>query len=99
MSATQPEPSKQFAPPMPSKAEASAACPVERVEGFIHDVNSKCASLKSAAGLLRNASDQERRELLELMKQQAEKLVQDIASFNRCRGDALLQPTDKKGEA
>ncbi|MBI4669574.1 MAG: hypothetical protein HY747_10420 [Elusimicrobia bacterium] len=53
----------------------------EILEQLIHDVNSKCASLKSAAALLKNVSDQERRELLELMAQQAEKLTKVIAAY------------------
>ncbi|MBI4668008.1 MAG: HAMP domain-containing histidine kinase [Elusimicrobia bacterium] len=53
----------------------------EPLEQLIHDVNSKCASLKSAVQLLRNASDDERRELLELMAQQAEALVKIIVEY------------------
>lgn len=48
---------------------------------FIHDMNSKCASLKSAAGLLRTASPKEAREILALMSQQARRIIEDIASF------------------
>ncbi|MBI4667662.1 MAG: hypothetical protein HY747_00510 [Elusimicrobia bacterium] len=65
MNATQSEPFEQPA--------------LSEVEGLIHDVNSKCASLKSAAALLKDVSDQEKRELLELMEQQAGALVKTIA--------------------
>ena len=48
---------------------------MSELDSLIHDVNSKCASLKSAAALLRGASPKERRELLSLMAQQAESLA------------------------
>jgi hypothetical protein len=48
---------------------------------LIHDVNSKCASLKSAAALLRASSPKEAKELLSLMTQQARSLAADIAEF------------------
>ena len=42
---------------------------------LVHDVNSKCASLKGAAALLKDAPPAERKELLRLMAEQAGSLV------------------------
>lgn len=47
----------------------------ERLEKLIHDVRSKCASLRDAAGLLRDAAPDERKELLRLMLDQARAVV------------------------
>lgn len=55
----------------------------EALNQLIHDINSKCASLKSAADLLKKASPAERKEFLTLMTQQAQSLVQNISSFER----------------
>ena len=41
---------------------------------LVHDVNSKCSSLKSAAALLKDAAPAERAELLRLMAEQAKSL-------------------------
>ena len=51
---------------------------MSELDSLIHDVNSKCASLKSAAALLRGASPEEKRELLRLMAQQAEALAKRL---------------------
>lgn len=51
------------------------------LDSLIHDVNSKCSSLKSAVNLLRTASAEERRELLALMKRQAQHIARDIEAF------------------
>jgi len=51
-----------------------------KLQKLIHDINSKCASLKSAAGLLKEASPEERKEFLRLMKEQAESLTEAIAT-------------------
>lgn len=56
------------------------------LEKFIHDVNSKSSSLKSAAALLRGAPDNETREMLGMMNEQAQKLAQTVADFERKRG-------------
>ena len=53
------------------------------LETLIHDVNSKCSSLKGAAALLRTASPEEGREMLGLMGQQAESLAKVIADFQK----------------
>ena len=53
----------------------------EELDSLIHDMNSKCSSLKTAVGLLRTAASEEARELLALMKRQAESIVEDIAAF------------------
>jgi hypothetical protein len=47
----------------------------EALGKLVHDVNSKCSSLKSAAALLKNASDEERKEFLTLMRDQAKSLL------------------------
>jgi hypothetical protein len=53
------------------------------LDKLIHDVNSKCSSLKDAAKLLADASAAERKELLGLMVQQARALAEDLAAFER----------------
>lgn len=60
-----------------------SANPNEPLEKLIHDVNSKCASLKNAAGLLRQVPATEAAELLALMTQQAENLARAIADFKQ----------------
>ena len=55
------------------------------LEKLIHDVNSKCASIKNAAALLRSTQPQEAGELLTMMAQQAGKLEQVITEFERKR--------------
>lgn len=46
---------------------------------LVHDVNSKCASLKSAAALLKDAPPAERAELLRLMAEQTRSLAEALA--------------------
>lgn len=46
---------------------------------LVHDVNSKCSSLKGAAALLKDAPPAERAELLRLMAEQAKALAQVLA--------------------
>ena len=53
------------------------------LEKLIHDINSKCSSLKDAAKLLPAASPPERSELLALMVRQAKTLADELASFER----------------
>lgn len=53
------------------------------LDEMIHDVNSKCGALKSAAALLRDAADGERQELLSLMVKEAEDLARDLTDFAR----------------
>ena len=55
----------------------------EALEKLIHDVNSKCASLKQAAPLLREAAPAEARELLKLMIEQARSLADVLEKFNK----------------
>lgn len=62
-----------------------SATPEDALEKLIHDVNSKCASLKNAAALLRAAPPAEADELLTMMAQQAEKLGQTITRFDQTR--------------
>lgn len=49
---------------------------------LVHDVNSKCSSLKSAATLLKGAAPAERAELLRLMAGQAKALADAFKPFN-----------------
>lgn len=42
---------------------------------LVHDVNSKCASLKGGAALLKDSAPAERKELLRLMAEQARSLA------------------------
>ncbi len=53
------------------------------LEKLIHDVNSKCSSLKDAAKLLTGSSPAERKELLALMVAQARSLANALAVFER----------------
>ena len=53
---------------------------------FIHDVGAKCASLKDAAALLKDASDKDFRELLDLMTEQAAALQRQIAENRKKLG-------------
>lgn len=46
---------------------------------LVHDVTSKCSSLKGAAALLKDAPPAERAELLRLMAEQAKALAQVLA--------------------
>lgn len=46
---------------------------------LVHDVNSKCSSLKGAAALLKDAPPEERKELLRLMAEQAKGLAAALA--------------------
>lgn len=55
----------------------------DSLETLIHDVNSKCASLRSAVALLRAASPEEFKELLSLMTQQARGLADQLTAFGR----------------
>ena len=50
---------------------------------LVHDVNSKCSSLKGAAALLKDASPAERSELLRLMAEQAQALAAALAAAAR----------------
>jgi len=50
-------------------------------DSLLHDMNSKCASLKTAIGLLRASPPAEARELLTLMKLQARNIAEDIESY------------------
>ena len=65
----------QQSSPMPSIKEP--------IEQLIHDVNSKCGSLKSAAALLRTAEPAQVQEFLGLMVEQAESLARSIADFKQ----------------
>ena len=54
-----------------------------KIEELIHDINSKCSSLKDAAKLLPSASPAEYKELLALMVAQARALADELAAFER----------------
>jgi hypothetical protein len=62
-----------------------SASPEAALEKLIHDVTSKCVSIKNAAALLRSTQHQEAGELLTMMAQQAEKIAQVITEFERKR--------------
>ncbi|OGR98490.1 MAG: hypothetical protein A2V88_05965 [Elusimicrobia bacterium RBG_16_66_12] len=51
------------------------------LDTLIHDVNSKCASLKDAAALLRGMPAAEAKELLDLMTRQALGLADSIKDY------------------
>jgi len=53
------------------------------LEKLIHDVNSKCSSLKDAAKLLPAASKREHEELVGLMVRQARALADELAAYER----------------
>ena len=53
------------------------------LDKLLHDVNSKCSSLKDAAKLLPDSSPAEKKELLALMVKQARALADDLAAFER----------------
>jgi nitrogen-specific signal transduction histidine kinase len=55
----------------------------EALEKLIHDVNSKCASLKDAAPLLRTAVPAEAKELLKLMIAQARSLTEALEKLEK----------------
>ncbi len=57
----------------------------EAMRQLVHDVNSKCASLKGAAALLKDATPGERAELLRLMAEQARSLAAALADAVRSR--------------
>ncbi|MBI4668721.1 MAG: hypothetical protein HY747_05985 [Elusimicrobia bacterium] len=49
---------------------------------LIHNINSKCASLKGGAELLPNSPPEEVREILELMTQNVKSLAKAIAEYS-----------------
>jgi hypothetical protein len=53
------------------------------LEKLIHDVNSKCGSLISAAALLPKSAPGEAREILALMTRQAQALAKTLADGER----------------
>lgn len=53
------------------------------LDELVHDVNSKCASLRDAAKLLPGASPADHKELLALMIAQARALADELAAFGR----------------
>ena len=63
-----------------SDAQASPA------EKLVHDVNSKTSSLRTAAAMVKDASDAEAAELLTLMTEQTRKLADAVAAYRRARG-------------
>lgn len=56
------------------------------LEKLIHDVRSKCDSLRAAAGLLRDSPGPERENLIALMAEQAESLARLLAERARRGG-------------
>jgi hypothetical protein len=52
---------------------------------LVHDVNGKCAHLKSAVALLRGEDSREELELLGLMVQQARSLAEALSAYESVR--------------
>lgn len=50
---------------------------------LLHDLKSKCSSLKSAAELYKNCSAAEKKEMLALMTAAAEEIKQTLAALSR----------------
>lgn len=50
----------------------------ERSSRLLHDLRSKCASLKSAAELYKDCSPAEKKEMLALMKQAASEITASL---------------------
>jgi hypothetical protein len=58
------------------------------LSNLVHDINGKCANLKSAAALLRDAPSKGELELLGMMSKQARSLADAIAAYEaRRRGE------------
>lgn len=55
--------------------------PRRDLEDVRHDINSKCANLKTAAAQLRGESTDEEHELLRLMDEQARALAARISAY------------------
>jgi hypothetical protein len=53
----------------------------KELDRLVHDVNSRCSSLRDAAAMLRKIPSSERAEFLALMTEQARKLADDLAQF------------------
>ncbi len=66
----------------PATASPSSALSIEKL---VHDVNSKCASLRDAVKLLKDSTKAEADELLTLMAAQAEELARAISRFKSGR--------------
>lgn len=52
---------------------------------ILHDIKSKCASLKSAAELYRDCSAEEKREMLALMREAAGHITEYLAQLDKAR--------------
>jgi len=50
---------------------------------LLHDLKSKCSSLKSAAELYKNCSAAEKKEMLALMTAAAEEITQTLAALSK----------------
>jgi hypothetical protein len=50
---------------------------------LLHDLKSKCSSLKSAAELYKNCSAAEKKEMLSLMTAAAEEIKQTLAALSK----------------
>ncbi len=55
-------------------------------ETSLHDIHSRCSSLKSAAEMIENLPANEADELLDLMAGQVQRLVRNIADYRQKRG-------------
>lgn len=50
---------------------------------LLHDLRSKCSSLKSAAELFKDCSAAEKKEMLALMSAAAEEITRTVAELNK----------------
>lgn len=57
----------------------------ESLASLVHDINGKCANLKSGAALLRGEYSEDELELLGLMSTQARSLADAISSYEALR--------------
>ena len=54
----------------------------EQLSRIIHDIDSRCSSIKSAAKLYRDCTPEEQREMLALMKEAAENLLKSVEALS-----------------
>ena len=57
----------------------------DALASLVHDINGKCANLKSAAAMLRGEVSKEEQELLGLMSRQARSLADSISAYEALR--------------
>lgn len=65
-----------------------ATDPMQELSDLVHDVNAKCANLKSAASMLQGKATPQELKFLALMKEQSRYLADKIAAYEASRGGA-----------